>query len=386
VKLAIVGAGMAGVAAAHAAVAQGAQVSLFHGPAGASALFSGALDFDPEARSGETVALTPELAAFVGALGHFRVGSAPCVIATAQGNVRRARGRDAALLDLAALGGKRVALADLGRDDWDATLLAKSYAASTWAADTRTRFEAVPVAGLKSGSERRIAPFDLAALHDQPERVDFLATALASVRAQPDAWLLGPWLGIEREVAAELAQRLAVPVGEAASQPGGAAGARFELNRDRWFAKSQVLVRRERVARVEARGAGFVLQGEREPLGEFSAVVLAIGGVASGGVALGSHHGVNGAAFHLSLAAPVVIELDAQIADVSSLATIDFAARGVGVLERVGVRAEASGAAYGAPGLFVAGDTLSARPRSALSAASSGAVAAHSALAYLRAA
>src|SRR5581483_7902433 len=131
------------------------------------------------------------------------------------------------------------------------------------------------------------------------------------------------------------------------------------------------------------RGTGYALWARDEELGEFATVVLAIGGAVSGGVALAELGGKRAAAFRFSLEVPLAVELDGELAEASSLAALDFVARGLGALERVGVAADAFGAASGAAGLFVAGDALAGRPRGVLSAARSGQLAAQGALAHL---
>ena len=219
----VIGAGFAGVGAAWAIARAGAKVQLLHARAGASALYSGIVD-------GPTPgAETLELGMRLG----LSIAGAPRAVATREGVVRSAMGRDRALLDLEALAGRRIAVADIGRDDWDARLLAQSFAGSPWARRTRTEFVAVPVRGLSDGAERRISPHDFARRFDDPVRLVALSHALRSAEPEAAAWLLGPWLGVESEAASQLAAQLSRPVGETSSAPGGAAGARFEARRGR---------------------------------------------------------------------------------------------------------------------------------------------------------
>ena len=122
----VIGAGFAGVGAAWAIARAGAKVQLLHARAGASALYSGIVD-------GPTPgAETLELGMRLG----LSIAGAPRAVATREGVVRSAMGRDRALLDLEALAGRRIAVADIGRDDWDARLLAQSFAGSPWARRT----------------------------------------------------------------------------------------------------------------------------------------------------------------------------------------------------------------------------------------------------------
>ncbi len=384
-SIAVIGAGIAGAAAAHALQQAGERPTVFHERAGASALYSGALDLEPWDRAGEHRAVHANLAEFCAALGIWELTSAPRFIATAEGNARPARGRDRALLDLSACAGKRIGVVDFERDDWDARLIGKSLAASVWARETRTSFTPVRVRALQNTFERRISAYDFAVLHDAPERVEALVAALGKSEERPDAWLFGPWLGLERALARELSEQLGVPVGETTSAPGGAAGARFERARDSLLEQSAV-AKRARVTKVEPRGRRYRVETATGEVEEFAAVVLATGGVAAGGVALErSFERRGGTGFRLSFEAPVAIALSGEIVEgVSSLANMDFVERGLGALLEIGIAADEKGAARGAAGLFVAGDALAGRPRTALIAAESGIGAAERALAYAR--
>jgi glycerol-3-phosphate dehydrogenase subunit B len=385
VSVAVIGGGIAGAAAAHELARHGQRATVFHAHAGQSALYSGALDFEPWDRVHELSVIAPELAQFSEALGIWQLGSTAPTVATLEGNLRPARGRDRALLDLESCAGKRVAVVDPQRDDWDALLLAKSFACCAWAKRTHTQFEAVRVRALQNNFERRTSVYDFAAAHDAPERWSFLLAALRSSGAAPDAWLFGPWLGVERPAAAELTASLGRPVGETTSAPGGTSGARFEAARDRLLSRVAE-VKRARVARLEPSPLGFRIETEAGEVQDFSAVVLATGGVSAGGVALErSFDRRGGSGFRLSFSAPVALELDGEIVEgVSSLASIDFVERGLGALLKVGIAVTESGAARGAPGLFVAGDAVAGRPRTALLAAQSGLSAARRALEHVR--
>jgi hypothetical protein len=114
---------------------------------------------------------------------------------------------------------------------------------------------------------------------------------------------------------------------------------------------------------------------------EFSAVVMAVGGVAAGGIVLGAdpESGRNG--FRLAISAPARLALDGEVADrSSSLYGLDFEATGFGPLERVGVELTSDGwvrsDAGAEMGLVAAGDCVSARPRTLLEAVNSGCAAA----------
>ena len=384
-KVAVIGGGIAGAAAAFEISRQGERATVFHDVAGSSSLYSGAVDLEPWDRAGAPSALEPELAQFCTELGVWELGAAARRLATLEGNVRPARGSDRALLDLERCAGKRVAVVDLERDDWDAPLLAKSYAASAWARQTQTHFYAARVRALQKGFERRISGYDFAALHDAPERAQSLEAALRESEVTPDAWLFGPWLGIERALGAELSQALGVPVGETTSALGGSAGARFENARDALLGRVAD-VERARITGIARSGKSYRVEFSTRAPVEFSAIVLATGGVAAGGVALErSFERRGGTGFRLSFAAPVLLELDGEVLEgVSSLSSIDFVDRGLSTLLRVGIGVREDGSARDNPGLFVAGDAASGRPRTALVAASSGLSAARHALDYVR--
>ena len=384
-KVAIIGAGIAGAAAAFEIARQGGRASVFHDLVGSSGLYSGALDFELWDRASEANAPSRELIEFAKQLGTWELGSATRRVATLEGNVRPARGADGALLDLERCAGKRVAVIELERDDWDAPLLAKSFASSEWALQTQTQFFAASAPVLQKGFERRISGYDFAALHDAPERAQAVQAALRESGVGADAWLFGPWLGIERPLSQELSAALGVPVGETTSAPGGAAGARFEQARDRLLER-MAHVERGHLIRIERHGSGYRLHWQgREPQA-FETVVLATGGVAAGGVALErSFERRGGTGFRLSFSAPVPLSLDAEVVEgVSSLSSVDFAERGLDALLRVGIATEADGSVRDHPGIFVAGDAIAGRPRTALLAAHSGLEAARAALAYCR--
>jgi glycerol-3-phosphate dehydrogenase subunit B len=385
VKVAVIGGGIAGAAAAFEIARQGGRATVFHDTTGSSGLYSGALDFELWDQVTALAPLGPELSQFSEALGAWLLGQQALRVATLEGNVRPARGGDRALLDLERCAGKRVAVVDLERDDWDAPLLAKSFAGSAWAKHTQTHFYAARVTGLKKGFERRISGYDFAALHDTDERAQALLEALRSSGVTPDAWLFGPWLGIERALAQELGEALGVPVGETTSGLGGSAGARFESARDRLLTRVADVVR-ARVRSLTNTGQAFRIEFAGHEARDFSAVVLATGGVAAGGIALErSFERRGGTGFRLSLSANVALELDTEVLEgVSSLSSVDFVERGLDILLEVGIAARDDGSLLDNPGLFVAGDAVAARPRSALIAAQSGLVAARSAVEYIR--
>jgi glycerol-3-phosphate dehydrogenase subunit B len=384
-SIAVIGGGAAGAACAFCLRRSGFEVTVFSHRAGATSLGSGALDaVPPGTRRGDEarVELEPLVFEFARALGIWSL--APCKVATRQGLVRSTLGRDEALLDLEPLRGRHIALADVGRDDWDAPGLARSLSASAWAVETSTTFEAVEIPALRRGAERRISPYDFAALHDHPERSGWLAGLLRDASRGVDAWLLGSWLGLEPGVPARVREIAGLPVGEVTSPLGGPAGARFDAASRRLFAETGVKQREQRVARVERSGTAWSVvldEAEEKASLEFDAVVLAVGGVAAGGITLVTdpERGRNG--FRLGLSAPARLLLDGEVAfQASSLYGADFEATGFGPLERVGIELTrenwAQSDAGAEVGLTAAGDCVAQRPRTLLEAMRSGCAAA----------
>lgn len=366
----VVGGGFAALGAAWAAVGAGAQVAWISGGIGASALYCGIVDGEPPG---------PETEELARALG-LRVHEHPRVVATREGVVRAAAGRDSALLDLESLAGRCIGVVDLGRDDWDADLVAQSLQESAWARRTDSRFVVQRVPALASGAERRISGYDLAQAYDSTERVRALVALLRKVATPVDGWLFGPWLGIVTDAARFASEELGLPIGEVSSPPGGAAGARFEHKSRALLSSLGVVSAGERALRVRRSGAGGsaekpMLQVELESSEVLRArsVVLAIGGVLGGGILLGRVEADLTRPWQLSLDAPVTLELDGEVMDsASSLSGVSFERLGLGVLERIGVRAEPGLRLTPELPLYGAGELLAGRPRNVLQALSSG--------------
>jgi len=362
-KVLVIGAGFAGLAAAFAARRAGAAVTVVQSAPGASALYSGVVDGD--------VADSASLRELARTLG-LRLNPRT-VVATREGIVRAAQGSDNALLDLAPLAGKRIGLVDVARDDWDAPLLVRSFQESDWARSTRTHFELVPLPLLEKGHQRRVSSFDFAAGFERAERPAWLAELLKA-HAGPDAWLFGPWLGLKRPVAVELSAAAGVPVGEVTSPPGGAAGARFESRREALLAALEVDTVLQQVTRVSHASAGISLQLADGRRLDADSVVLACGGFVSGGLELsGALSGAKPAGFELAIGGLAPVEVRGEPAGpVSSLFGVDLAARGLQLLERVGVPVSESGRVSSVSGIFAAGDVLGQTPPSVSQALWSG--------------
>lgn len=407
-RVLVAGAGIAGVAAAYAAATRGAEVQLFDGSLGASALAAGAVDDRPweqVARASEVLDAAPlagplplQVEAFVEALGLWdlpRAGRPLCRLATEAGRVRVARGREEGLLDLSALPvGARVALPRLGRDEWDADSLARALGADAYAVRRRLRFEAVDAKLLMMVGEERIAAVDLAARHDDRRRLRWLAQRLVELCALEgaagrtiDAILTGPWLGVELARAPELGSALGVAVGEIMSGLGQAPGLRFEAARDRLLGSLGVVRTPAPVRVVERDGDALrVCVGEEEEQleVEVDAVVLAVGGLAGGGIEYappalrGGEEGpaAGRAPFRLALEADVALQAGGRPVEIVSSThgpTLDEVAWPTdpdpGLLEAVGIACDGPVAA---PGIYAAGDVVADRPRTKLQAAFSG--------------
>ena len=243
-RLLVIGGGAAGTAAAWCAVRSGIDVTLVHHLPGATELYSGAVMRGPSA---PTLTMDDDVRGFVRALGLWSVEPRGHRVATGSGVVRVAHGVDHALLDLEPLAGLRIAVAEVDREHYDGKSLACALGASPWARETRTRFDPVRVDLLRREQERRYTHHDFAELHDSAERIEWLAERLGRASLSHDAWLLGPWLGLEPGAIAHLRLALLRPVGETTSLPGGAAGDRFRHARDQLLAEIGVRVVRARL-------------------------------------------------------------------------------------------------------------------------------------------
>jgi anaerobic glycerol-3-phosphate dehydrogenase len=390
VRLAVVGAGAAGTAAAWAAARAGAEVQLLFDRAGATELFSGALGW----RHSPAELIVPpsaELQDFVAELQLWSLRAGGAVIATSLGVLRQTAGVQIPLLDLAPLAGRRVAVAEVERDGWDGAGLARALAGSAWAQRTRTRFVSIPIDLLEASHERRIGAYDFALLHDSPERIARLAQRLRRASSGLDGWLLGPWLGVRAESARELGSAVGIPVGETTSAPGGPAGARFVIARQRLLSSAGVRVEQVRVVALRPKWSGWSIECTAEEAGADApvfrtilaeAVVLAAGGLVSGAIKLSDRRQTAEpcSGFELAFEAPVCLELDgAVLGSVSSPYGLDLQSWGSSALERVGLSC-AGPRVRAASGLYVAGSMVAGSPRTVLEAVRSGIAAAAAAL------
>lgn len=302
VHVVVVGSGFAAIGAVVAARSEGARVTLISGGTGASGLYSGAVDQEPWdhlALASRMMgfeqpiagALDASLAALCEELGLWTLpdsGPMP-LLATIAGVVRPARGHDHAQLDLRRVAGHTVLLPRADRMAWDADSLARCLTEAC-PASLDIRFQAVPAPVLRYDEERNVVDVDLAARHDDADRLAWLAAQLrqsakqVAVRdASPVAFLLGPWLGAAASRAAELEAQIAAPVGELLSASSGTAGFRFEAARDALLKRAGVKLVSGLVRSVTTTKKGVKIQLLNETM-DASAVVLAVGGLLGGGV------------------------------------------------------------------------------------------------------
>jgi glycine/D-amino acid oxidase-like deaminating enzyme len=387
-RLIVVGGGAAGTAAAWFAARAGVNVLMVRHLPGATELYSGALNLEAWEEP-QPMELDDDTRAFARALGIWAVERGRSCVSTGAGLPRTTQGFDQALLDLEPLAGHHVAVADTDREHYDGVLLARALAASEWAQSTGTRFEPVRVNLLRREQERRYPEHDFAELHDAPERIEWMAEQLNRASPNHDAWLLGPWLGLEPDTVAHLRLALLRPVGETTSLPGGAAGERFRRARDRLLEAVGVGVTVGRVRALslqdgtwlaeleDSRGledasATYIIQGQ--------AVVLAVGGLVSGAIEF-AEFGADAPVFRLSLQVPVTLGLEGtKLTPASSLHGPVFTHdTGPSALEGIGILTRGC-AIQGRSDLFAAGACMAGRPRTVLDAVRTGITAARIAL------
>ncbi len=404
-SVAVIGAGIAGTAAAFSAVRAGKRVTLISKGAGASAMSGGAVDDRPwEALESACRALgaeaspallSPETVAFSDALGLWTFqASRPMRLATLAGRIRMARGADRALLDLASLAdGAQILVPRICRAAWDADALCDAFNADPYSKKRGFRFFALDTAVLRFTDEQRISDVDLAARHDTQERISWLQDSLkdalhqARERAQKDpaAILLGPWLGVHSAKAAALSEALSVPVGEALMGIGSPAGFRFEHARDRLLASLGV-------TRIPAEVAGLSQEGGRIRIqcagdtGELfaDAAVLSVGGTAGGGFLYVPPEVFAGEDLPARVQMPFGLSLKADLELCQGRGAVEIASSMYGPemdlatwpalskdssLASVGLRT--SGVRISGT-LFAAGDCIAGRPRTVLEALLSG--------------
>ncbi|NUP06119.1 MAG: FAD-binding protein [Polyangiaceae bacterium] len=402
----VIGSGFAGLSAAHAAHDRGATVTIVRGGAGASALYAGAADddlWDEVQRAAARLGTEPTASAIdadveslcrdLGLWVMPAAGAPLPIVATTAGIARTARAHDAALLDLRRAEGRTVLVPRADRSGWDADSIVRCLgAASAPASDRPASFEAISAPVLRFDEERDIVDADLAARHDDPARLEWLAKNLGPEVARRGkdrvAILLGPWLGASRSRAAELSARLGVPTGEALAAASGTAGQRYEAARDAFF--DRIGIRTVSGWAENVSGPASDRHGCVVSLGEgrtitCDVVVVATGGVLGGGVRYEppDHAAPAEGAKRITSALRLVPHVDGvrlslglDVGPSSSThgPVLDerawpFGSR-EGAIERAGVLVDASGRA--APRVFAGGDVTFGHRRTVLTAMRSG--------------
>lgn len=335
-KVVVIGNGVAGVAAAFGARQAGADVTVVSTGVGASMMMSGALDDGPWDLQHAEQPVTPSLQALCEALGLWVCEDAPALVASPLGLVRPARARDRQVLDLSTLRPEaRIAVPAIDRPDWRSQLLVKAWNADARAVARKLQFQVVEVPVLESDLERLARDAAVARRFDNPERLSRLTEVLRPLAASFDAVLVGPWLGLGPDVAARVSSGVGKPVGETLTYMGGTAGERFERAAEVLLERTEVKLVRATVAAVSRQDGKLVINlAEGEPL-QAEAVVVACGGVVSGGLEIRSSEWQPAAeipaaasrGLHLSFEAPLALRVDGALAErTSSLHGIDVEA------------------------------------------------------------
>jgi glycerol-3-phosphate dehydrogenase subunit B len=285
----VIGGGVAGLAAALGARAEGARVTVLDGRPGASSLAGGAWDVGlppiaPSAalrESRSTLALLEERlrarphhplashvadletlaktahAAVLDALGIYApldLARPPALVATDVGLVRSVATAQRAVLDLAQLPKGRIAVATFpSARAHDGAFVAASLGELASSAGDDRRFCAVEVEMLRRGRDVWLHPHEAGALFDDDRARDRLVRALARALGGMgfDAVLLPPLLGEHDDTAwSRVRTALAMPIGEWASSLAGPQSARLVRALARAFARSKASYERSPVVRV----------------------------------------------------------------------------------------------------------------------------------------
>jgi glycerol-3-phosphate dehydrogenase subunit B len=395
-RVVVVGAGIAGTSAALAASAAGAAVTLLAGGPGASVLAGGALDLLPweDAKAGrdEAAFAEPAVSRVLHDLAELvRVDGAPAVVVTLDGILRPARAAQAGLLDLAPLGAGLVLVARAEHPGWDAAAAARAWNDTALAHARGLEFFAGEATLTRLVDERFLAHAELAARHDDPARLAWLAERVKDALARYAssrvvAIVVPPWLGVVHARAGELSVAVGLPCGEPVLGPGGPAGLRFEHARDRALARRKIPMTVGHAKEIAREAGEWRVTLERGEAIAGDCVVLATGGLVGGGLTYAPSASVLAgelpprarASFASTVEAPVAIGAGGRAIGIpgslfgeSPEALAWPFATGAPLLERAGVLASSSGHVDG--GLYVAGEIVADRPRTWLDALAQGA-------------
>ncbi len=401
-RVVVVGSGAAGTGAALAATLAGAEVTVIAGGAGASVLSPGAIDESPwESSPAATTRVDAKAREVLRAMESYTLPDGGVLLATTAGIVRPARGAELGLLDLASIASATVAVPKIEHPSWDGPALARAWSSAPAAKKASVSFTAFAVQVTRLRDEHALPDADLAARHDDPARLEWLAeqleAALQRVGLRPAAMILPPWLGIERARAPALSARLGFPCGEALTGPGSPSGLRFERARDRALSAARVTVAVGWAKRVEAASSGFRVELYEGEVVSGDAVVLATGGLVGGGLAYTPGGSVLAAAIppsarplvSMTLEAPFIVGAHARPLELpgslfgSAPETHAWPFAADPLLERAGVLVDDTGHAIrghaiagqptqGPHGLFAAGEVVADRARTWLESFASG--------------
>jgi glycerol-3-phosphate dehydrogenase subunit B len=376
----VIGAGVAGTAAALSASQAGARVMVIDGGTGASTLATGAIDAtfwqDAPAQPAPIAGATRKA---LEALGGYAVPDAGAWLLATSGIVRPARGHDQSLLDVQPSAGQRIGVVRCDRPGWDAQALARAWG---------DRYFFIDAVVMRYADELELPDADFATRHDERGRIQWLAErlreGLGRAGGRVDALVLPPCLGVDRAQASALSERVGVRCGEPIAAPGGPSGLRFERGRDRAFASAQIEHIRSRAAAVVRTDDGWRVATDGDLTPEGDAVVLATGGLIGGGIEYAPPESVIASAlppsprvpFRLTVDAPITVGVNDRPLELPSTLfgpapeSLTWPFRRDPLMNRVGALADEDGRA--GAGLFVAGDVRADRPRAWLDAFATG--------------
>ncbi len=379
----VVGAGVAGTAAAIAAASEGMRTTIVDGGTGASTLSTGAIDFVPWTQTaGPAASISQGGRSVLDALGGYALANRAALLLTCAGIVRAASGHDIALLDVADCANGQVGVIRCDRPGWDADSLARAWG---------SLYEPIDATVMRHTGERILPDADFAARHDDDDRLGWLADrlcqAVAGSRRTFSALVLPPALGVERARAGALSKRVGLPCGEAVGSPGGPSGLRFERARDRALASAGIARVAARVTTVNWVSPKWRVSTDGGDVHEGDAVVLATGGLVGGGIEYAPSEAISPstlpvrarAPFRLAVKAPLTLgsrgqplETPGSLFGVPPESLISPFADDA-LFDRVGVLVDDRGLGTGAGRApFAAGELVADAPRTWLAALCSG--------------